>query len=289
MTWSTALAAAICALLVFVPQLATASGERCEYDLQCFDGDVCFEGECTPEESLPTYRGADSECGRDRRCRIDRLKRRNEARRRLKILREEEMVRRELQRLRKEELESRPREKNPWNLGWRFSLPTPAGFTAGYTFAHPFRVELTYHNVNETYFSFDDATSTEFNGDVDTNFIDAGITYTVFTSGVTPYLKAGAMYGFGSYQSFTNFFGGGGSTDTVFHALNLEGGLDFFWDLTESAGGLHARVGAAFRPLIYHQARIEPGVYDEGVRNGLQSWWDETMFVDLQFIIGWGF
>ncbi len=276
-------------LALLLPATALAAGERCEYDLQCFQGDVCYDGVCTPQHQVPTYIGADKMCGTDRRCRIERMKRRNKARRKIQILREEQLVLAEIERLEKAELESRPRDKNKWNVGYRLSIPSAFGFTAGYTLAHPFRVELTYHNIDQSYFSFDDTTSTEFNGDITANFVDVGITYTVFESSVTPYLKGGAMYGFGDFQSFTGFFGSGSSTSIVFHALNLEGGLDFFWDLTENSGGLHFRVGTAFRPLIFHQARVEPGVYDERTRNGLQTWWDDEMFIDLIFVLGWGF
>lgn len=282
------LTASFLAGLLLFGHPALAAGERCEYDLQCGQGETCWDAVCTPDDEIPVYVGADEQCGRDRRCRIERLKRRNQARRQLDVLREEEIVRQELERLRARELDERPREKHPWNVGWNFTIQSPAGFTGGYTFAHPFRVEAAFLNIDQSYFS-SGADGGSINGDVDASFFDLGIVLNVLSGTTSPYLKAGAMFGTGSFASFDGFFSGGGSTDIVFHALEFEGGFDFAFDFGDTAGGLHLRLGAAFRPLIFNQARISPGVYDATTRDGMANWWDETMFVDLNFIIGWVF
>ena len=272
------------------PSTATAQSNRqCRYHSDCESGAVCLGGKCVQRSSVVDRWSAEEACGEDRRCRIERLKRKNEARRRVEKLEDEKKFQRMVDNLTDEELEDYPRIDRPWTFDVRTSRQGVLGLAAGYTFFGQLRPELQYVYWN----AFVDVTvdQTFISGSQSMHFLIPGLYYFFLRKGeFTPYAAASFMWASGNYNGgYGGSFGGSGSGPsdfgTEYHALGLQGGLD--WQMEDQ--GAHLRLGLAYRPLLYNQARFGPGNYSDQGRRAMEKWFEQMVRIDVIFMAGWSF
>jgi len=280
-------------------------GGSCEYHTDCESGTFCFGGECQPVEdvvqTLSSASGdtsietmANDECGGDRQCRIDRLRRKNRARRHVQKLEEEQQAEETIQRIQESKLEEMPRLDRPIGFDWRVSRLGALGVAAGYTFGGRLRGELQFarnwFSVNQTVDV--QGNDISFNGSQPISFVLPGIYYYFLKSDFSPYLGATFVYGKGELSVGSSSLGSGGSDGEVsdnlgteYHGIGLHGGLDFQW----RGNGFHSRLGVAYRPKLYHQARISAGNYSELGRRVIDQWYQQVVRLDVVFLLGWNF
>lgn len=280
------------ALVLFAGPVYAQGGRTCEYDLECPAGQACNEmGICMPRGSVgrPTAEeSADDACGEDRRCRIDRLKRKNKAQRHARIISEERQVQNMLEQERKKALDDKPRLKDPWSVAVRMSRLGPIGMHGGYTFLgriHP-EFEFTY-SPNLYIFAPGSSDSAGISGDFEGWWFRGGLSYFLLDSWFSPYLTAGFQVGVGSFYNFSSgfdFADFGTEVGSRFHAGEFGGGFDMQFKF-----GLQTRLGVVYRPLVYNQARIGPGQYDPQTRQGLADWYKRGAAVDVVWLLGWAF
>jgi hypothetical protein len=266
-----------------------ASSEEvvCEYHVDCPSDHVCRRGTCVESSEVMEEFSAEDACGADRRCRINRLKRRNRARRHARKLEEERHVEQMLEERNKEALTEVPRLDRPMVFDLRISRMGLLGLVGGYTLFGRLRPELQFVHWNaDVSVDYED---TWYSGDQTLNFLMPGLFYFFGDSEYVPYLGTKFVYGWGSYsgqharQPDSN--GDFDSVDTEYHALELEGGVDY---QMEEFGG-HARLGLSYRPLIYSQARIKPGQYADATQGAMEKWFGQMMRIDIVFLAGWAF
>lgn len=276
---------------VSAPSAAVAqSASQCQYHSDCESGAVCKEGRCIQRSSLVDQWSAQEACGEDRRCRIERLKRQNQARRRIEKLEDEKKFQRMVDNMTDEELEDYPRIDRPWTFDIRTSRQGVLGLAAGYTFFGQLRTELHYVYWN----SYVDVNVDEqfISGSQSIHFLIPGLYYFFLReSEFTPYAATTFMWASGSYNGgFSGGFGGSGNGgvgdfDTEYHALGLQGGID--WQMEDQ--GAHLRLGLAYRPLLYNQARFGPGNYSDQGRRAMEKWFEQMVRIDVILMGGWSF
>lgn len=252
----------------------------CQYDYECSGGDVCRNATCVaPEEFNRTAKDA---CGNDRRCRIERLKRINASRRHIDQLQTERRLKNDLRAMQKQREKETPRKLKPLVLGLQESRlgPIPGAYI-GWTFQGAFRVTFDYQFTEINDFS---------NGSdafLETHFWTGGLEYFLLPNAFSPYLRGGFKFGHGDFSAFT-FTGGFGGTssdvNSVFHAGELGAGFDI-----QLAIGMHARLGLAYRPLVYSQAKIEDGVYDPIAKSAMDDLFQSCIAFDVIGAFGWAF
>ena len=271
-------------LMLASPLVAQEGGRTCQYDLECGGANYCNDrGRCVPRGTIgqPTDESAGDECGADRRCRIDRLERRNKAARHAKIIEEEKYVQTILANEEEERLKKFPRLADPLSGDIRISRLGPLGLHAGYTFFGHLQAELDVAYSDLYVYVPADGGGGEVSGYHQGTFLRGGASYFLLESWFSPYLSAGFQFGTGRFRNDSFFFGGNGTT-TEFHAADFGGGVD-----VQFGFGLHTRLGLAYRPLIYNQARIGPGQYDVVAQQGLARWYDEAVRIDVVWLLGW--
>ncbi|MFW5967550.1 MAG: hypothetical protein ACOCV2_08540, partial [Persicimonas sp.] len=108
------------------------------------------------------------------------------------------------------------------------------------------------------------------------NMYTLGAAYFFGVSEFAPYVRASLGYAHGDF----NQYGGDDSTlSTQWHVGTVGGGIDLQFEF-----GFQCFVGLSFSHLIFNQARIEPGSYEDGVRDALA---EDFFPLDLEFGIGW--
>lgn len=270
------------AVLVAVPA-EVRSAQQCQYNVDCDEGQTCLRGECTAIEDVLDYASADEACGADRRCRIERLKRRNRARRHAAKLEEEKYVEDLLERRRKQFVEQRPRLDNPWTVDYRISRLGAVGLVGGWGVDEHFRFEGQVVHWNASVSVQEDGASLD--GSQPVTFIIPGVFYYFFDDPLSPFVGGSFLYARGKMNTFDfETPSGGRSLGTEYHALSFQTGGDL-----QVSGGAHVRFGFAYRPLIYNQARYRPGEYDEQARKLLEQWFREMVRIDVVVQAGWSF
>lgn len=282
-------ASVLCILLPAVQAAAQKGGRTCQYDLECGPTQSCNDyGRCISRGVVDGHvESAEDECGTDRRCRLDRLARKNAARRHAKTIREEEQVRDILAEEEEERLKERPRLKDPLSADLRISRLGASGAHIGYVFFGRLQPEFEFiWSSLYAYTPSGEDGAAGLDGYHDGWFFRFGATYFLLESWFSPYLSAGFQLGTGQFQSYSydlDFdFVGSSNLDTKFHAAEVGGGMDL-----QFAFGMHTRLGLAYRPLIYNQARYGPGSYDPTTRQGLARWYKQAAGVDIIWLIGW--
>jgi hypothetical protein len=231
-------------------------------------------------------------CGADRQCRINYLKRSNRARRHIEQIEQEQRAQETIDRIKQSQMKAYPRLDRPFSVDWRVSRMGALGVAAGYTFGGHVRGEL---HVARNWFRFNQdlqrqGTTLDINGTQPVTFVMPGVYYFFVDSDFSPYLGANFVYGRGELDvSGGSIQGGdGGSTESVgteYHAVGLEGGVDLQWH----GNGFHTRLGVAYRPKLYHQARLSAGNYSEIGREAIDQWYNQTVKLDIVFLFGWSF
>lgn len=230
------------------------------------------------------------ECDRDRRCRIDRLRRRNEARRYQSMVREEQELMAFQENVARERAESIPRTAKP--LAAEFYVSFGFGLAAMYTVSDHLRLEGTLTYID----AYVDAETVSMGQTIySSGYIDgwnggAALTYLMRTRWWTPYLSLAMILHRGSYSSWGNFgdffedFGGNSDTQSVLHLAEGRFGFD-----VQLKAGARARLGILYRLPIYAQAKLGPGSYDESSRKVLQEWINGSRRIAPELSIGWAF
>lgn len=281
------------ALILLAASTAAAQGRTCQYDLECGVGQACNDdGQCVARGgagSPSTARSAEEACGDDRRCRLDRLKRKNEARRHADLIDEERYVQRMLDEREKKRLEDHPREAAPWSAALRVSRLGPLGLHGGFTIVGRLQPAFEFTWAPDlTLWAPTTAESNGVNGKLAGFFARAGIAYFLLDDWFSPYLSGGFQIGNGRFEDWNapwdGFGGFGRRIQARFHAAEVGGGFDMQFKF-----GLNTRLGLVYRPLVYNQARIGPGQYDPVLRQGLADWYRRGASVDVVWLLGWAF
>jgi len=268
-------------------------GPECSYHVDCPTDYVCWQGSCVQtSEALDIMSSADDQCGADRRCRIERLKRKNSARRQARRLEEERYVDNLVDRQNEQRLEEMPRRDKPLGVDLRASRMGVAGLVGGYTLPGRLRPEL--HVV---YWGADVRVTREnvrYRGFQPTTFLIPGFYYFFLDSPFSPYASAAFVYGWGNYNGRSTVSSDDGrrssestsdELDTEYHAIELGGGIDY-----QIKGlGAHLRLGLTYRSLIYNQARLAPGQYHDPTQAALEQWFQKMAQIDVIFLAGWAF
>lgn len=276
----------IVCLLFAAVSIAAADAQAavyCNEHTRCPEGTTCVENRCvidtesTDDPQAAPDRGAQHECGTDRRCRIRRLARRNRARRQIDQIREEKRLQRLIDAEYEREHDSIVRRADPWVVGLHTRPETGPGVLVGYAIVPRVRVEGSYH-FNEVDF-FHDIGDRYIEGRHDFNEYGLGPTYYFSDSVFALYARAAFSLRTGSFSAWDS--GSSSTLDTEFHILTGAIGAD-----AQFENGFHMRAGLMYRYLLFNEASIDVGQYDDEVR---QAFNEEFFPLDLEVSIGWAF
>ena len=241
-----------------------------------------------------------SECASDRRCRLDRLKRRNQS-----MLAEEQTAARAQRDLEKVEARALIRKSKALTADFRSTRMGP-GFALGYALTERFHVHAS---IARRYAGGDYSSVTSADGTTTTTYTDITLTsfapqlsYMLFEGRrLSPYVGAGFLYARGSADSssysynddfgFDNFGNDSeASTKVVAHAVHGVVGADFqsrpfFNDLFS----LRTRLGFLVRQDIYARAATEDGTYDTATRDEVKAFFDEVQQFGFELSFGMAF
>lgn len=241
-----------------------------------------------PGSMAPIAETSDEACSRDRRCRINRMRRQNNARRYVKQTDQEAYALRAQRSYQDKIISDVNRLVSPYSADLMFNgAGIGVGLLVGYMFNAAWRLELGWLSVSDYAYFFDSTTGASLDGQVDLNTFSLNMTYLFRESWWSPYAGAGLDYGTGGYGSgFFDGFGGGGSSDlsVTIHGLRASAGLDFQFGF-----GVRSRLGVVYRTSVYTRAATSPGVYDDFTKLGLEGWYSESMSLIPEYSIGWAF
>ena len=231
-----------------------------------------------------------SDCGADRRCRIDRLKRRNQARRYQSMLLEEDQARRTQERLATKKAEENIRLNKPLTAEFYVTRMGP-GVAVGYTLASRFHLDASITRRDS--YIYDsvtvDGSQVYIEGSYNSVNIAAQATYYLRTGMFAPYFSGGVFYGRGGlspyyYDDFGFGDSSGSDSTVILHVVQGSLGLD-----AQSRLGARARLGFMLRQPIYTQARYSPGNYDTSTKSLVEGWFKENQRFGVEFSLGWAF
>jgi hypothetical protein len=240
-------------------------------------------------------------CATDRRCRLDRIKRKNQARRLSQQLRDEQVVAAIVAEQEKERRRSLPRVDKPWLVDQRTSLFGVLGLDLGYSFGRIFQAGTSYlHDSDDVWVEGDLTTGFGgWGGDLSTHWWTTGVSLLPYTGSFTPYAGVAFARVWGDFDSElyiprTVVLPDGNtyietdvetrSVAVEFHAVELQAGIDF-----QAQAGFHARLGFVYRAPVYTQARTGPGEYHDEVRSAMKDWFDDNARFDFALTVGWAF
>lgn len=231
-----------------------------------------------------------SDCGADRRCRIDRLKRRNEARRYQAMIIEEEQARQTQERFAQKKREENIRLNKPITAEFYVTRMGP-GISVGYTLASQFHLDASITRRDS--YIYDsvtvDGSTVYIEGNYNSVNVAAQATYYLRTGVFAPYLAGGVFYGRGGlspyyYDDFGFGDSSGSDSTVILHVVQGSLGLD-----AQSKLGARARLGFQLRQPIYTQARYSPGNYDTSTKSLVENWFKENQRFGVEFSLGWAF
>ena len=301
-------------LFPFRKGFAQGPKRACITDTQCGTAQRCDGGYCQmipPEESAegdgfeytPTSQrqpGEDEvastltteeECDADRRCRIDRLRRKNNARRYQTLLEEEDRALRLQKDVTRRQVEVKPRSARPFALDFYASFGL--GVAASYLLRERLRVEALATFIPYAYVDGGsqtvDGVTTYSDGDLSGWNVGGAVTYLFRTKVWSPYVSGAVLFHRGSYYSYSYSFDGfGGDTSSdvqsVIHLLEGRFGFD-----VQFKRGFRTRLGVLYRYPIYTLAKFGPGDYDTTRTEALDSWIKGPRRIAPEFSIGWAF
>ncbi|MEM1348109.1 MAG: hypothetical protein AAGI01_06115 [Myxococcota bacterium] len=245
-------------------------------------------------QELKQRETAAEECAADRRCRIDRMKRSNTARRRQEYLEAEEQVRRYEESLVREEQARKNRLLKPWAtdfyLAFNLNGDAMVGFSGGYAFSPNFRVEGVFA-YQSAFLSQETTLAGQpvfLDGALDLLYAAPMATYMVTTGWLTPYVSGGLMLGRGRFQTFGGFLeeGGGpsfGSGSARVHLAHLGLGLD-----AQFKRGLRAKFGGVVRRPILVTV-TDDGAYSSVSSEAAQEALRQSELIGFELSFGWAF
>lgn len=243
-------------------------------------------GEKFPELVAPPVPVAEQECQQDRRCRLNRLKRQNNARRYVSTLRAEETAF-QFQSTHEQEIANAiVRQASPIHADLTYSF-LGIGLGAGYTVGGRLRLEGGFQYLS-TYIdtTIEELNGTYFSSDMEAYFYSFGATYLLRESWWTPYISGGFTYGSGGfgYGYYDDFGGGSSNLSLTMHILSASAGMDF-----QTSFGMRGRLGVVTRLPIYTRVASAPGVYDETYKAGVNAYFASDQRIGPEISIGWAF
>ncbi|TXD39074.1 hypothetical protein FRC98_01325 [Lujinxingia vulgaris] len=285
---------------------AANQGPPCTFNSECDEGWSCVENVCLSPEATaerqaqaPTTQGdasdtalpsqapydggADRVCGQNRRCRIERLKEEQRARRHLDIARQRLQTRQQAEAILARRKEDIHRVDKPWLVGFTARFLGP-GMLVGRSFlGGHLRAEATALFVdNYLYYQPDDPSLGSIDGNQSFILGTAQATYLPSSRWFSPYISAGFSMGTGDFYSYS----GGGSSDTQvkYHLVTAAVGFEAQFKI-----GLNARLGVTHGRVLYNQVSYAPGAYDRQARDNLRAYMNSDGLFSFDFTLGWAF
>lgn len=231
---------------------------------------------------------ASDECGSDRRCRIARMKRRNEQRRWREMRRADQSAQQFQERKEARERAKVLRRVRPIHASFLATLLGP-GAAGGYMINDNWRVEGRFGGQFPTNVDVEvniGGTTNYIGGEIEGVYFGAGGTYMFRKDWWSPYASAEVLYGTGQFDPYIydDFgFGGSGRTDVEFHIVGASVGFDL-----QSEFGLRARLGATVRQPIFAIARSGQ-MKDTTSTNAVMAWFEQSQRFGFEFGVGWSF
>ena len=281
-------------------------GSPCTFNNECDEGWSCVENVClspeataerqaqaratesdattvAPPSQAPYDGGADRVCGQNRRCRIERLKEEQRARRHLDIARQQLQTRRQAEAILARREEDIHRLDKPWLVGFTARFLGP-GVLVGRTFSGGhLRAEATALFVDQYfYYQPDDPSLGYVDGNQSFILGSAQATYLPSKRWFSPYLSAGFSMASGDFSSYA----GGSSSDTQvkYHLVTAAVGFEAQFKI-----GLNARLGVTHGRVLYNQVSFAPGAYDQQARDNLRAYMNSDGLFSFDFTLGWAF
>ncbi len=269
-------------------QIATSSSSS----QQTSGGDVQMSSTTEPGMQGDALQNVttEEECDMDRRCRINRLKRRNQARRYQTMLEEEQRVMDYQSSVKQKRKDAKPRTAKP--LSTEFYVSFGFGFAAAYSLSDHLRLEgtLTYLDSYVDAETVVDGQTVYSSGYVDGWNAGGAVTYLMRSSWWTPYVSGAMILHRGNYSSWGGYdgfgfdFEGSSGVQSIMHLAEARFGFDVQLNF-----GARARLGVLYRYPIYTQAKTGVASYDDGSREILNEWIKGERRIAPEFSIGWAF
>ncbi|RAL24703.1 hypothetical protein DL240_00395 [Lujinxingia litoralis] len=285
---------------------AEQTGDACTFDSECPESWVCHQNRCHSPAAMQALKeqeqaaapafdphnpppedasdgGADRVCGQNRRCRIQRLKTQNRARRHLDIAHQELDTRRQVERILARRRNDIHRLDKPWLVALSGRTLGP-GILVGRTFVEGrLRAELNAIMVdNSFYHEPDDPDMTYVNGNQEFILTTAQATYLPSQRWFSPYLTVGFGLGSGPLYSYAST--GSSGARVRYHLVTAAAGFE-----AQFAFGLNARLGITHGRVLYNQVFYGPGVYDPEMRSSLRDYMNTDGLFSFDFSLGWAF
>jgi hypothetical protein len=230
---------------------------------------------------------SEEECDADRRCRIERLKRRNAAERRYKGLAVDHKIKEMQESWEQERLEAVNRLADPLNVDFLIQYYAPYGASVGYTFDGVFRLSAQVANMDlyASYYNTIDGVPVSFDGSIDMWIVGVEGTYLFNDGALSPYATGGFYMGSGSLDSYSydDFGGGSSQADVKLHLLGAAAGVDLQFGF-----GFRFKFGGTVRYPIYAGATTN-GANNEPMRAGLKAWFNDEAWLGFEGAFGWAF
>ncbi len=287
----------VAAMLVGAPASATAEQQQktsCEAHDDCADDEQCIMGWCEPAEDTDSTElraadehadlaaflddgGADAACGSDRRCRIQRLRQRNQMRRHYDVAQQQKALEEEIDDLFAEEAKRVERIENPISVAVQYH-PFGWGMVMGYTFDGQLRADFSVV-YEDRRISYGGGTNDEptLSGNHQVWYGTGHITYLPSRAWFSPLVSAGFGMGGGEFNDANN-------PGVRYHYLTGAVGAEGQFD-----SGMLVRTSFRYGRLLYNQARRGPGDYDERRRQALREYVNDETMIGFDFAIGWAF
>ena len=248
---------------------------------------------------------AQKQCGADRRCRLARLKKLNQARR---LSRQKGIDFQALTYIKNTDARhqsSIPRQSRVWGIDLS-SFYLGYGFTGRYSLSPRWQVNLSYNwvPIESEVMLISRAINVQSLDPLP--FFDASLLYFNRLKMLSTYMGLSLRYGKGEmYVSDTNAVASGGLIDGLlgsigggnggeyaseqgegeFHMIGLSGGLDY-----QSATGFHARLGLTYHfPLFVSHRQSDTGQNFSMTKGSLNTWASTVLSFGYDFSLGWTF
>ena len=306
-------------ICLYPVRMMTSGVQACVTNSGCGYGKTCQSGRCLPDpvlarreadqkrldeleaddapEQEESEAGEDQttrqECDMDRRCRIERLKRTNRARRYTMMVEQEQRAKQISESYDRAEFEAIRRQADPLSLDLTVDT-LAAGFTLGYVIAggHIRLAPMILWGSDNSY-ETTTANGVTLETELFLDWTDISLTaeYLWRTGWWTPYLSGGISYITGDNNGYAysyDDFGLGGNQsaggEIEIHGVRVGAGFDMQFGI-----GFRARLGVVGRYALYTQVRNGPGSYDQAANEALDAWFSDTYFVQPELSFGWAF
>lgn len=229
----------------------------------------------------------EEECDADRRCRIERLKKREASKRRYQGLKVDRQIKELQEEWEQERLEEVNRLADPINVDFLIQYYAPYGATVGYTFDGIFRLSAQVANMDlyASYYDTIDGVPVALDGSIDMWIVGLEGTYLFSDGALSPYATGGFYMGSGSLDSYSydDFEYSSSQADLKLHLVGAGVGVDLQFGF-----GFRFKLGGTVRYPIYAGATTG-GANNEPMRAGLKAWFNDEAWLGFEGAFGWAF